>query len=561
VFAGAAREAVFSKPDVIRRIGADFVPVALKAGLINAPSDDDEGRLYREIGRSKVAPQGICVINSAGKVLDWALMFDDDQSVVDFLDHTLERFAKYPDARQPVPAGRYMRFPSHKLDDMEDSGKIPLVPEQHAAGTICPAKQRAARGTIVCRLFARALDPNGKPVADTTSQEHYVEDRFDVPVAMQQAMAKRLAEAGTDRFPLPHDLTRLLVSHAFLGQLDVNPLGGIAGGTGARNELKQCEFSAQISGPGHDGSVLVRIEGKSEAEGRSGGEPRGDGRLWQHAVELHWQGFIETKQDRMTRLLFVAHGSEKLKWANGFQDLPGRANVTHLPGGHTIDLNCGVRYGIIGEPIAEEDSLTDEEANGAAQFPAGAERQLAEMLGGEFIVFRDRVQQELKLSDAQKRTVMKSFGRHMQATMRLFENIKDLKPEERESDLQKHRQKSSEILSAELKAVLDADQQSRLFQLQLQQSGVFALLGQNEAFLALGITDEQRSAIMSLVQSMQETIQPLMREAESRGNPDQIGPKVKQIRTEHEGRIEEILTSRQKQQWQRLLGERFDPDG
>ena len=56
---------------------------------------------------------------------------------------------------------------------------------------------------------------------------------------------------------------------------------------------------------------------------------------------------------------------------------------------------------------------------------------------------------------------MENFGRHIQATMRLFENIRDVKPEERESELQKHRQKSSEILSAELKAVLDADQQSR----------------------------------------------------------------------------------------------------
>ena len=87
MFAGAAREAVFSKPEVIRRIQADFVPVALKAALVNNPPGDEEGQLYREIGRSKPAPQGICVVNSAGKVLDWALMFDDDSSVLAFLDH------------------------------------------------------------------------------------------------------------------------------------------------------------------------------------------------------------------------------------------------------------------------------------------------------------------------------------------------------------------------------------------------------------------------------------------------------------------------------------------
>ena len=49
MFAGAVREAVLSNPDVIRRINADFVPVALKAALVNRPPDDEEGLLYREI--------------------------------------------------------------------------------------------------------------------------------------------------------------------------------------------------------------------------------------------------------------------------------------------------------------------------------------------------------------------------------------------------------------------------------------------------------------------------------------------------------------------------------
>ena len=121
MFAGAAREAVFAKAEVIRRVNADFVPVALKAGLVNNSPPGDEGRLYREIARSKPAPQGICVANSAGKVLDWALMFDDDESVVAFLDHSLARYREFPDARRAVPAERYMRFPSHKMPDVPDT--------------------------------------------------------------------------------------------------------------------------------------------------------------------------------------------------------------------------------------------------------------------------------------------------------------------------------------------------------------------------------------------------------------------------------------------------------
>jgi hypothetical protein len=40
---------------------------------------------------------------------------------------------------------------------------------------------------------------------------HYVEDRFHVPVAMQETVANALADAGTERFRLPDDLPSPLV--------------------------------------------------------------------------------------------------------------------------------------------------------------------------------------------------------------------------------------------------------------------------------------------------------------------------------------------------------------
>ncbi len=540
--------------------------MALKAGLVNNPTNDDEGRLYREIGRSKPAPQGICVVNSAGKVLDWALMFDDDQSVLAFLDHTLNRFAKYPDAMRPFPAERFMNFPSQKLDDSQDSGFVPPTIARHADGDLCPAKPRIASGTIVSLVFGRALDSEGKPVADTASQEHYIEDRFTVPVTMQEELAEQLANAGDARFRLADDLARLLVTHAFLGQLDVNPLGGVAGGPGAVNQLSECEFWAQKAEPGRNEPVLLSIEGKSDAAGMSG-EGRGgagrsdDGRLWRHDVKLTWRGFIEMKGDRMARMLVVANGSERLKWGNQFQELKGQADVTQLPGGHAIDLDCAVRYGVIGEPVPAEDAVAADEievGNNGAPFPGEVQRHLAEVLGGQFLIFRDQVQVELKLSDDQRRKLMAHFGRHVQPTMQLFEKIKDLGPEERERDLQAYRRKAEEKLSAQLKGVLDAGQQARMFQLQLQQAGAFALLGQNEAFLKLKITDKQRMKFMEVVQAMQEKIQTVIRESQPGAMPDEIRAKVMKIREEHEGKIEAILTSEQNAQWKELLGKPFD---
>ena len=556
MFAGAAREAVFSNPDVIRRVHADFVPVALKAGLVNNPPGDEEGLLYREIGRSRPAPQGICVVNSAGKVLDWALMFDDDQSVLAFLDHAAKRFTQFPDAKKPVAAERFMKFPSAKLPDTEDTGKVPRLLERHPEGKRCPATAPVRAGTILARVYGRALDKDGKPVADTIRQEHYVEDRFHVPVAMQEALAKALAEAGSRRFPLADDLARLLVSHAFLGQLDVNPLGG----PGGKGRLKQCTFWAEKVQGGH-GPVRLRIDGKSEAAGSPSDAENGDGRLWQHEVKLTWDGSIEIKDSRVPRLLLVARGSEKLTWGNKGRELKGQADVTILPGGHAIDLRCGVRYGIIGEPVpADQAGAAEPPAQEFGQIPDEARKQLAEALGGPFIVFRAKVQDDLKLADAQKQKLLETFPEYAQETMKVFEKLKDAKPQEREKAVQEHRRKSDEKLTALLKDVLDAKQQKRLFQVQLQQAGVFALLGQNPAFAKLKITDEQRKQFRTEVESMHKKIQRLVKKAESDGKPEEIMPKVMRTRKAHENRIEAMLSDAQKKQWREMLGKPLDLD-
>src|SRR6202035_5313841 len=112
-----------------------------------------EGRLYREIRRSRILPQGICVVNSAGKVLDWVFMFDDDQSVLDFLDRARNRFAMFPDAKKPFPTERYMKFPSQKLADVEDNAKVVPIVERHPEGESCPGKPRVQQGTIIARVF------------------------------------------------------------------------------------------------------------------------------------------------------------------------------------------------------------------------------------------------------------------------------------------------------------------------------------------------------------------------------------------------------------------------
>ena len=242
MFAGAAREVVFSNPEVVRRVNEAFIPVALKAALVNNPPPGVEGAVYAEIGRSKPAPQGICTTNSAGKVLAWALSFDDDKSILEFLDHVSDRYRQSPDAANPVTAERFMNFPSRKLRDVEDTGKRISVPERHANDDRCPAIPTIERGTLVGRIIGRALDEDGQPVADTIRQEHYMEARFEVPVVLQEQLAAAVNQAAGKQFQIPSEFARGLITHAFLGQLDVNPMGSVPG---SRNDSRQWEFTGQ----------------------------------------------------------------------------------------------------------------------------------------------------------------------------------------------------------------------------------------------------------------------------------------------------------------------------
>ncbi len=65
---------------------------------------------------------------------------------------------------------------------------------------------------------------------------------------------------------------------------------------------------------------------------------------------------------------------------------------------------------------------------------------------------------------------------------------------------------------------------------------------------------------MAVVQDMQKKIAPLIKEAESGGDPQEIRPKIMKIRKEHEGKLEALLTDAQKKQWKEMLGKPLDLD-
>ena len=351
---------VFSNREVVRRINQEFIPVALKAALVNNPLRGVEGELYAEIGRSKPAPQGICTLNSHGKVLTWALSFDDDESIVKFLDHVVSRYKQASDPQKPVIAERFMTFPGHKLSDVKDSGKRIRVPAQHAEHDRCPAKPALAKGTLVGRIIGRPLDDKGKPVARSLRQEDYMEARFEVTVAHQQQLAAALQRAAGKRFEIPDGFARSLVGPAFLGQLDVNPLGEVPG---SRNDSRRLVFTGQTIDSSQPGVVRVRLTGEANVKGGQDTRrnPVGDGRLWEHRVSLDWQGYADIKDNRVVQLVMLANGYEHLRWGNERFNFLGQSDASHLMAGHRINFEGTVRYGLFAVPCA-----ADEVVEGAA---------------------------------------------------------------------------------------------------------------------------------------------------------------------------------------------------
>lgn len=352
MFAGAAREVVFSNPQVVDRINRQFIPVALKAAMVNNPPPGIEGRLYAEIARSRPAPQGICTTNASGKVLAWALSFDDDDSILKFLDHVVARYGEFPDNSKSVPAERFRQFPSRKLPDVADRPLAFDLPVEHSIADRCPAQLDLPEGTLVGEIIGRALDDQGRPLRDTRLQEHYMESRVHIAPQIQQQLAQAAKRSAGNTFDIPDSLVSRIVGAAHLGQLDVNPLGQVPG---SRNELREWSFTGRVDSNESENHLRILVEGRSDVAGAPDSPgSRSDGRLWENRITLRWQGYILLQEDRITELAMVATGKENLRWGNAQFDLLGEVKARHLMAGHRIDLDTGVQYGLFARAIDKQ---------------------------------------------------------------------------------------------------------------------------------------------------------------------------------------------------------------
>jgi hypothetical protein len=187
--------------------------------------------------------------------------------------------------------------------------------------------------------------------------------------------------------------------------------------------------------------------------------------------------------------------------------------------------------------------------------PEEARRKLTHEIGSCFLLVREKVQDELKLTREQRDKLEQQLRELVPDAMMFLQKIQELKPAEREKELQAYRSKSQVKMAAVQKATLDDAQRKRLRQLELQREGLF---GDGEIWNELQITTEQRKQFVAAIQQAQKKIQPLMEEAKKSGKADEVRPKVLKVREELQGKLEALLTEAQKTQWKDMLGKPVD---
>jgi len=182
---------------------------------------------------------------------------------------------------------------------------------------------------------------------------------------------------------------------------------------------------------------------------------------------------------------------------------------------------------------------------------------LLHALGGPFIVYRRNIQAELKLSSDQKQKLQDSLPEYLQQPSMIFNRFHNVESGRGEKEMESIRPGSYRKFWATLREILKPSQFKRLQQLELQHEGPAALF-RPEILKQLDITEDQRRLFMGIVQEMQMKMEPLMQEAHSGGNGEQIRLRAVRLYAEQEQKVETVLNDAQKRQWMEMYGKPFD---
>ena len=177
------------------------------------------------------------------------------------------------------------------------------------------------------------------------------------------------------------------------------------------------------------------------------------------------------------------------------------------------------------------------------------------MGGGAMLLMNPDVQKELKLSEEQI-TKSKEVAQSVREKFKDdFAKLKDTPQDQRREKFQELSKSISAATEKGLKDVLNADQQKRLKQLEIQSRGAAAF---NEADVqtALKLTDEQKEKIKTINEDIGKEMRETFKGAKD--NPQEAFAKIGTLRKDGLEKVVATLNADQKKAWKELTGESFE---
>jgi hypothetical protein len=209
-------------------------------------------------------------------------------------------------------------------------------------------------------------------------------------------------------------------------------------------------------------------------------------------------------------------------------------------------VGVGLIVSLAGTPCAVGQEIPDE-----------TRRELVRGLGIPFIVFRDKVMDELKVTDQQREKLLQHLVQQVMAHTAFNEDLKGSAEEKEKKGNEYHKEMLQKLAKA-LKETLKPDQLKRLRQLELQRGGLYLIAERPELPEELKITDKEKMQFAPILEDLQRKTEVLVKEVRLKDNPEEILPKIIKIRKECSAKLEAALDEAQKKRWKDMVGEPFD---
>jgi Spy/CpxP family protein refolding chaperone len=178
----------------------------------------------------------------------------------------------------------------------------------------------------------------------------------------------------------------------------------------------------------------------------------------------------------------------------------------------------------------------------------------------------EEVQKELKLSEDQA-TKVNEISEKLRGEMReQYAVLQDIE------NMQERRAKTTELSNQldakareQLREVLSREQMMRLFQIRLQVRGAVYALNNTRIAGRLELTDEQKKKVAELDKATQDKITEAysalsnLSQEERREKMAELREKVSKMRNEAEEKALGLLTAEQKEAFEKMKGEKFEP--